>query len=221
MPFANASLSEDLHLVNRALGACFRFLPLARSPPIVYTRHQSVRNTWPAHTLDRYLLGQPTQPPPFVSAALIEAYAAAEADSLRRGRCRVLAPHPPPELRAALSTRTYPYNPSRCCSRGRRMPRPCPDRNGSCGDSFCSGKGTCTSSCTCPGEGDHGQPGRAPCGTLCCRYWQKFWERNAARNCSSPHRRPLKQVYCAGGLPAFLTGRLRRGAGRLRRLRMK
>ena len=197
-PFPETSLSEDLHFVERSLERCYRMLPVSgRDVPFAYTRHtgRGVNNTWRASWFDERM--QPdaiVQPPAYITDALQSEYLAAEAAASSLGVCKPLDHRAPPDIKYPLN---YPYMPKRCCSKGNPMPRPCGSGRTDCGDSFCGAtKGVCTSSCTCEGEAVHGQVGRTPCGTMCCRYWEAFWKANP-QNCTTMRSmRPLKRHYC-------------------------
>ena len=195
-PFPHASLSEDVHLVERALGACHRFLPV-RGVPVVYTRHASVTNTWRPEGLEGRMNKPPIKPPLFVSARLRDAYMTAEREASELGACSALKRQPAKGLTQPLH---FPFMPMRCCEgRKKAMRKPCQDLMHDCGDSYCgASKGTCTASCTCPGEAAHGAGTTRPCGDYCCRYWHSFWRANAATNCSTRSQRPLKRHYCDG-----------------------
>jgi hypothetical protein len=58
------------------------------------------------------------------------------------------------------------------------------------------GKGLCTASCTCTGEQSHGQPGRVPCGAMCCKYWHRYWNEHPERCANMKRARPLRSFYC-------------------------
>ena len=117
-PFADASLSEDLHFVERALRLCFRMLPIA-NVPLVYTRHAaaSVQNTWrPADFTSRMLDEKARPPPSFVDASLRAAYVAAEKETAALASsltCTAIHRHEP---RGIVRPLLFPYMPSRCCS---------------------------------------------------------------------------------------------------------
>ena len=203
-PFAPYSLSEDLHFVERAIGACHRMLPISNVAPIVYTRHaaSSVRNTWRPTDFASRLDGSTTQPPPYVDHALVQQYVRAEAEAARLGSCIAIARREPPGISRPLR---FPYNPPRCCiGRPRAFNRrPCTDEveiGAGCGaepETFCGAtKGLCTSTCTCTGELAHGTQGRPACGVNCCQYWHRFWRRHP-ENCTMPRLRPLKRHYCS------------------------
>ena len=203
-PFPDASLSEDLHFVERALALCYRMLPVA-GLPLVYTRHaaSSVRNTWrPTDYAMRMRSDRETSKlPSFVTPELRRAYVAAEKEAARIGACTAPRRFEPSDIVRPLS---FPYNPGRCCATG-RVPhsRPCtdgrPSQQGSCGDeSFCGAtKGVCTATCTCAGEARHGRSSATvACGEHCCHYWHTFWRKHP-QNCSTMRRmRPLKLHYC-------------------------
>ena len=198
-PFPDSSLSEDLHFVERALDACHRFLPI-RGVPIIYTRHASVSNTWRPTGLDGRMAKPPIEPPRFVTRSMRDAYVAAEREALEHGACTALRRHQPKGL---IQPSRSPFMPARCCE-GRKvqMKKPCQDVANDCGDSFCGAtKGTCTATCTCPGEAAHrnhdGAGARRPCGGYCCSYWHAFWRANP-QNCSMKSARPLKKHYCGG-----------------------
>lgn len=215
-PFADVSLGEDMHFVERAVWSCLRMLPV-EGVDLVYTRHRAVSNTWRPEFFKRntskYSIvdeRMAVPPPPFVSEAIRRKYVAAEVDAKATGACAALQRHAPPGIRSPTK---FPYMPERCCVRGSEPPhalparlyRPCPG-GGRCGDTFCGPtKGVCTARCTCPGEPAHGAIGGAkPCGTLCCRYWHDFWPKHP-QNCSGGSVRPLKAHYCGG---VRLSGRL-------------
>jgi hypothetical protein len=211
-PFANTSLSEDLHFVERALGSCHRMLPV-RSVPLAYTRHKGVTNTWRSGVFDaRMDEGSDDPAPDFADASLASAFVAAEVDVVRRGACEPLARWAPKDIKYPL---LYPNMPKRCCH-GQKLPRPCAGGGlGACDpdDTFCgASKGICTSTCTCAGEKAHGRKTRradgeevvpTACGLLCCRYWHGYWKSHP-EECSSRTVRPLKRHYCgpARGSPS-------------------
>ena len=205
-PFANTSLSEDLHFVERALKACHRMLPVA-AVPLAYTRHKGVSNTWRSGVFDQRMdAGSAAPLPPFVDRSLPSAFVAAEVDVVHGGACAPLVRTPPKDIQYPL---LYPNNPKRCCQ-GRKLTRPCAPGVGACDpdDTFCgASKGLCTASCTCAGEKAHGKKVRAAdgderaplaCGLLCCRYWHEYWKSHP-NECSSRSVRPLKRHYCGLG----------------------
>ena len=208
-PFANTSLSEDLHFVERALNACHRMLPVA-AVPLAYTRHRGVSNTWRSGVFEhRMEAGAISSLPSFVDRSLPPAFIAAEVDVVHGGACAPLARTPPRGIQYPL---LYPNNPKRCC-RGQKLTRPCDPRTGACDpdDTFCgASKGICTASCTCAGEKSHGRKVRMPdgdekvplaCGLLCCRYWHEYWKAHP-EECSSHSVRPLKRHYCGSVSPS-------------------
>ena len=212
-PFALTSLSEDLYFVETALSLCNRMLPIS-GVPIVYTRHSSVRNTWrPPNMTARMSLQHATEPPEFVAASLRAAYVRAEEDAARRGGCHTVSRHAPAGLKHPPR---YPFMPWKCCHgthlrhSKEQLKRPClrstagvstlacTSSSAASGESetFCgSTKGVCTARCTCSGDRLHRGPGTTPCGTMCCRFWNTFWQTHP-ENCSTTRARPLKSRYC-------------------------
>jgi len=211
-PFADVSLSEDLDFVERALAGCYRMLPVA-GVPLVYTRHAAVRNTWLMNITSR--LQAPGEPPSFVTPQLRAAYIAAEADAGRQVACTPLRRHAPPSLHRPLSVRhpwRYPFMPSSCCDArdikaSWALHPPCTTGGNDCGRrDYCgresqvtskgTAKGVCGSRCTCAGEEAHGAPGSSPCGIMCCRYWQRYWQEHPERCEAITAVRPLKALLC-------------------------
>jgi hypothetical protein len=203
-PFADASLSEDLDFVERALRDCLRMLPIA-GLPMVYTRHDSsLKNTWRPTDFRARMQGVTTAPPEFMHAGLIAAYVAAEAEASQQDDSSCSAPlrREPGSLKRPLQ---FPYMPKRCCKGGRweHVRRPCTDavtarqRRICAGETFCgSSKGVCTSTCMCTGGSQNdATPGVRVCGAMCCNYWHRFW-RAHPENCTTPGTRPLKRQYC-------------------------
>jgi len=74
--FPNTSLAEDLWFVERALKTCHRFMVLDE-PPIVYTRHLGVNNTYRA-SFQAAFKPKRAQAPDFVTTALVRAFVDAE-----------------------------------------------------------------------------------------------------------------------------------------------
>ena len=206
-PFADASLSEDLDFVERALTRCHRMLPVS-GVPLVYTRHSSIKNTWQVNLTARMSTSKVWSPPGFVTPEVQAAYIAAEADAASRERCVALRRQPPAGIVRPLR---YPYMPSRCCndrSGSRRhskaqLRKPCSSNSSAgqataeCSDTFCGQtKGECSARCTCLGEQLHGRNGTSACGMHCCRFWRRFWQEHPERCASITSPRPLKTLLC-------------------------
>ena len=121
-PFANVSLSEDLHFIERAIGTCHRLQPVV-GVPIVYTRHGRVNNTF-IPGVDAFKLGEAVAPPAFVTEVLQAALKAAEEDAMARGMCSPVARHPPTGL-VPRKNFSAPTVPTKCTCSAQRTRRAC------------------------------------------------------------------------------------------------
>ena len=115
-PFADVSLSEDVHFVERALRPphCKRMAIVSGEElPLVYTRHmtsQGVSNTYTAKKLRKHIAAAAAdEPPAFVTTLplLRPRYLAAERDAMRiaakHGACSAVNREQPADLPAQLS----------------------------------------------------------------------------------------------------------------------
>ena len=87
--FANASLAEDLHFVDRALDLCARLAVLTID--MVYVRHS--HNTWGAFENLLKMWRPAEQAPDFVSLTLLAQLRAAHEATGRRAACPVVEQH--------------------------------------------------------------------------------------------------------------------------------
>ena len=87
--FANASLAEDLHFVDRALDLCARLAVLTID--MVYVRHS--HNTWGAFENLLKMWRPAEQAPDFVSPTLLAQLRAAHEATGRRAACPVVEQH--------------------------------------------------------------------------------------------------------------------------------
>jgi FkbM family methyltransferase len=95
--FADGSNAEDLHFIDRALGACNMF-QLVTEVRNIYTRHQNDKpgphNTWQWSSYERMMMlgrrAHRIERPSFISPSLLQDYIAADKDAAQQGNCEVV-----------------------------------------------------------------------------------------------------------------------------------